>query len=313
MIQTLRAVFSRVLPYLLMLGCGVIWGMTFSLARIATFEAAHPLSLTFWVVLLGGLLLLVFCLLRGGSLRLNRADLKHCVVISLFGSTIPSSLYFYAAPKVPAGVLAITVAFMPILTHAGSWLLGVDPFSRWRTLGVALGFCAIALLVLPQSSLPEPHMARWVLVALLAALCYAVENIYVDVCIPRRADLSALLTVALLLAALMLAPLVFATGIFRPISLPLDSSELAILSMAVVSCSVYAMFLHLVKMSGAVFASMAGYLMTLAGVFWGMLFFSERHSWWVWAALVVMLLGMLLVTPRREPTDDRGGAPTSTS
>jgi drug/metabolite transporter (DMT)-like permease len=56
-----------------------------------------------------------------------------------------------------------------------------------------------------------------------------------------------------------------------------------------------------VKKSGSVFASLVGYVITLAGVFWGMLFFGESHSIWVWAALVTMLVGMAMVTPREQP------------
>jgi hypothetical protein len=46
-----------------------------------------------------------------------------------------------------------------------------------------------------------------------------------------------------------------------------------------------------------VFASMAGYVITLSGVFWCMLFFDEIHSTWVWSSLALMLAGMALVTP----------------
>jgi len=58
------------------------------------------------------------------------------------------------------------------------------------------------------------------------------------------------------------------------------------------------MYLYLIKSSGAVFASMSGYVITLSGVYWGMAFFDESHSSWVWAALLLMLAGMAFVTPR---------------
>lgn len=297
--QGLRA---QGVPYLLMFGCGVIWGMTFSLARIATEQGGHPISLAFWVLLLSGLLLLGFCLVRGGlrALSFSRVGLTHSAVLAVFGNVLPTVLYFYTASRLPAGVLAITLACMPMLTYALSWVLGMDRFSAWRTFGVVLGFCAIALLMLPESSLPQAGMARWVWVALLPAVCYTVENIYVDARISRDSNISALLAVAMLLSALVLTPLVFGLDIFIPIDLPLSHSEIAMLTMAGVSCIAYLGYLQLIRISGAVFASMAGYLMTLSGVFWGMVFFAERHSGWVWAALAVMLLGMLLVTPREE-------------
>ncbi len=44
----------------------------------------------------------------------------------------------------------------------------------------------------------------------------------------------------------------------------------------------------------------SGYIVTLSAVFWGVAIFSENHSLIVWLSLLVMLLGLLLVTPRKE-------------
>ena len=292
-----------VIPYVLVLLCGVVWGMTFSLARIAASTQAHPIGLAFWQALGGGVVLLIYCLLRRRRPRLDRAHFKHACVIALFGTAIPASLYFYAAPKVPAGVLAITVALVPMLTYALSWMLGIDRFGRRRVLGIALGFIAIVLLVAPDTSLPEPGMARWLVLPLIASVFYTLENVYVDVYIPQNADLEGLLTTGLMVAAAMLVPILYLGDAFHPIAPPFDPADWAILAMMVVSSAAYVMFLYVVKMAGAVFASMAGYVITLAGVFWGMVFFAERHSPWVWAALALMLVGMLLVTPRRSAPD----------
>lgn len=291
---------SRITPYILTLLCGTIWGMTFSLARIATSEGAHPIGLAFWQALGGSLTLLVFCGLRRRWFRFSRGTLRHSCAIAFLGTAIPATLYFYAAPRVPAGVLAITVALVPILTYALSWMLGIDRLGRWRSFGILMGFVAIVLLVAPDTSLPEPAMARWLILPLVAAVFYTVENVYIDMCIPDDADIAALLAGALMIAAIMLVPVIYATGAFYPINLPFDRVEYAMLAMMVVSSVAYLMFLHVVKMAGAVFASLTGYVITLAGVFWGMAFFAERHSLWVWGALVLMLIGMVLVTPQAK-------------
>jgi drug/metabolite transporter (DMT)-like permease len=36
--------------------------------------------------------------------------------------------------------------------------------------------------------------------------------------------------------------------------------------------------------------------MTIAGVLWGMLLLHERHSLWIWAAMLAMCAGVALVT-----------------
>ncbi len=297
------AVPASVVPYILVLFCGLIWGMTFSLARIATLGSAHPLGLAFWQALGGGSVLAIFCLLRWRRPQITRTNFKHACVIALFGTAIPGTLYFYAAPKVPAGVLAITVALVPMLTYAISWLLGIEQFGRRRLCGIILGLVAIILLVAPDTSLPEPGMTRWLIPPLIASVFYTLENIYVDMRVGQHPDMIGLLTIALMLAALVLAPIIYFEGAFYPINWPLDRTEIALIAMMLVSSIAYVLFLYAVKLAGAVFASMAGYIITLSGVFWGMMFFAERHSPWVWTALVLMLLGMVLVTPRRRAPD----------
>jgi drug/metabolite transporter (DMT)-like permease len=52
--------------------------------------------------------------------------------------------------------------------------------------------------------------------------------------------------------------------------------------------------------SGPLFASQVAFLVTISGVLWGMLIFGETHSSWVWLSLVLMLIGMSLVSPKRK-------------
>jgi len=56
--------------------------------------------------------------------------------------------------------------------------------------------------------------------------------------------------------------------------------------------------LYVIRTSGPVFASQSAYIITLAGVAWGMVLFGERHSVYIWAALALVLAGSALVTPR---------------
>ena len=60
----------------------------------------------------------------------------------------------------------------------------------------------------------------------------------------------------------------------------------------------YAGYVWLAARAGAVFATQVAYVVTGSGVLWAMLLLGERFSGWVWAALVVMLLGLFLVQPR---------------
>ena len=286
------------LPWLFAFGAGVIWGITFSLARIATEAGAHPLGLTFWQAAGGGTVLLVFCIFSGQWPAINRHNLRRMVIVGLVGTAIPGSMLFYAAPHVPAGILAITIALVPILTYAISALLGLDRLSWRRAAGVLAGFCAVLLIALPDSSLPSSTAVGWLMLALVSTLFYTAENLYVDKYIPSGTRITGLLMGSMFIAALLLAPIVWWQDAFVPVSLPFDIVDWSVIAMAIVSSVAYLMYLYLISISGAVFASMSGYVVTLSGVLWAMAIFGERHSLWVWAALVLMFVGMGLVTPR---------------
>ncbi|MBX2823485.1 MAG: DMT family transporter [Gammaproteobacteria bacterium] len=290
----------RYLPYLMVLFLGTIWGITFSLARLATEAGAHPLGLAFWQAAGGGVVMLIWCFLSRLRPLFRSSMLGPYIVIGLLGTALPGTILFYAAPHVPAGVLAITIALVPMLTYAATWLLKIDELSMTRILGVLLGFVAILLVMLPATSLPDQSMQGWLLLALLAVCFYTGENLYVDMVIPVETDMALLLLGAMFAAACLLLPLVLQQDAFVTVWLPFDVIDWSIICMSLVSSLAYLLYLKVIQSSGAVFASMAGYVITLSGVFWGIVFFAEAHSAWIWSALILMLIGMALVTPREK-------------
>ena len=170
-----------------------------------------------------------------------------------------------------------------------------------RTSGVLLGIAAVLMLVLPGTSLPSPGAAAWVLVAFGAAICYALENVYIALRVPDGCDALVVLCGMLSVATLLLAPAAYLTGTFAPLALVSSSAaDLAIIAIGVINVLAYAVFVHLVTLAGPVFASQMAYTVTLSGVIWGLVFFGEQHTAWVWGALVVMLVGVGLVKPTKR-------------
>ena len=292
-------VFSNAYHYILVITSGAVWGLTFSFARIASSEGAHPLGLSFWQALLGGITLLAICTYRRVWPSLKMAEIRRYVVIGCVGTAIPGTIYFYAASKLPAGILAITVTIVPLMTYAISVPLGLDRYQRIRFIGIVLGFIAILFLLIPESSLPDQTMVPWLLLALFASVFYTIENLYVDACIPNGSDMVALLTGSLFVAAIILIPVVLMQDAWVALQYPFTRIEFSILGIGVAGCFAYTMFLLVIKLAGAVFASLSAYVVTMSGVFWGILIFDESHSIWVWLSLLLLLLGMALVNPRK--------------
>jgi len=297
--EVARRARSTLWPFVLLLVMGIVWGSTFSLAKIATEGGAHPLGLSLWQGLLGGILLLIICLLRRRLPVLSWHYAGFYLICGLLGTVLPGTLFFYAAPHVPAGILSITVATVPILTYVLTVPLKLDKLSVRRSLGILFGMLSVVLLVAPASSLPSREMVPWVLVAILASVFYASENLFVALKRPEGSDVLALVCGMLFMAALVLGPVVWATGTFVPLGLPWGPVEWSVIAMVAANAVAYSLFIHVASTAGPVFASQTAYTVTIAGVLWGMAIFGEQHSLWIWASLALMLGGLALVSPRR--------------
>ncbi len=297
---------EALVAWAILLVAGLSWGATYSLAKIAaTQEGAHPLGIALWQGAVGVAILGLVEMVRRRKLPLDRAHLGFYLICGLLGTAIPSTLYFYAAPHLPAGVLAITLGLTPLLTFVGALLLRLDHYAPGRLLGVVLGVTALLMIALPEASLPERGAALWVAVAFAAALSYAAENIIIARLRPPRTQSLTLLWGMMLVATLSLLPVVLATESFVPFAWPWGTFEWTIVGMAAINVFSYWLFVYLVTASGPIFASQMAYVVIVSGVFWGLLIFAERHSAWIWGAFAVMLAGLALVAPRkRDPAEE---------
>ncbi|HIO02610.1 MAG TPA: DMT family transporter [Alphaproteobacteria bacterium] len=291
---------ARSWPWLLLLVLGVAWGGSFSLAKIAVDEGAHPLGVNYWQSLIGAAILISYLVLTKQSLPIGRNYLSFYLICGFLGSVVPGLLYFYAVIHVSPGVLAITIATVPIMTYIAAALIKIERRSTFRILGVCFGALSIILLIVPTESLPDRSAVPWVFAAIAAAACYTGENLVIAIRLPPGANAFVVLGGMLITATLIMTPFVLATDTFVPLSWPWGASDWAIIGLAILSVVCYGLFIGLVVRAGPVFASQTAYIVTLSGVFWGILIFGEKHSLWIWASLASMLIALALVTPRKE-------------
>ena len=200
-------------------------------------------------------------------------------------------------------MLSITVTLIPIITYAVATAIGSERFSAVRVTGVVCGAVAIIMLVVPESSLPSRAAMPWVLLACLSAVCYALENIYLSR--PSLQDIGPVRTACgmNLFAAAIMLPIALGSGqMFMP-SPSFGTLEWTIIGLGLINAVAYTTFIMVIRLAGPLFASQTGYVVTLAGVIWGIYLFGETHSAWVWGSVVTMMLGLALVTPRRTDAD----------
>ena len=295
-----REIFLKFLPWLLLIFLGCIWGLTFSLARICVDVGGEPLGMTFWQCLIGGVLLLIFSLIRKRPPSPSFSSVKIYILVALLGASIPTSILYFAAKHVQAGVLSITVALIPMITYSFATVLRTESFSVVRIFGVILGCVSVGLLVLPDSSLPDARAVPWILLACLSAVCWALENIYLSIfALTKMGPLRIAVGMNFFAAIIMFPISIYYKQMFI-LSFPFGVLEWTILLLSIISAIAYTLFIKVINLAGPVFASQTGYLVTIGGVIWGILLFKEVHSGWVWTSLITILIALFLVSPQKR-------------
>jgi len=289
-----------VLAYAGLLAIGAAWGLSAPVIRYATGAGFGALTILLVQSAVNVTVLGVFLAATGRLRRLplDGGHLRLYAVVGLCGIALPGLASYSATAHLPAGIISIVISLVPLFALPLALALGTERFSARRLSGVMLGGAAMALLIGPDASLPDPAAWVWVPVAALAPLLYAVEGAYVYASRARRADLLQTLWAGYAIGLALLLPLAVVTP--GPLW-PERISGLAVagfLSSGFLGISAYAGYLFLLRNTGAVFGAQVAYTVTGMGIVWSMSLLGERYAVWVWVALGLLFAGLFLVQPR---------------
>ena len=285
---------------LLLLFFGLWWAFTIPLTKIAVSTGHAPLGLIFWQLCISGVITFLIIRTQGRRLRYDGQALRHYFVIALLGTVLPNSFSYLAAAHLPAGIMSIIIASVPMFTMLIALGIGLEQFARVRLAGVMLGALSVLVLIGPEASLPEPDKSVFVVVALIAPLCYGLEGNYISTKSPAGIDPISALCGASIVGVVLCAPVVWFGGFWVDLFRPWEAPEKALVLSSLIHALVYSGYIWLVGVTSAVFASQIAYVVTLGGVFFSSLLLSERYSAWVFLALGLMIAGLLLVQPRQK-------------
>ncbi len=285
--------------YALLLLMGILWGLALSLAKIGVQAGGHPVGMALWQVCTSTTLLLVLLLLQSKRPVIRTDVARFGLICGSCGVAFPAIALFWCARHLPAGVVAIAFASMPLFTYLLAVLLNIERAQRRRLSGVVIGLMAMALLVLPQSALPGPGLAPWVLLALAASVSMSLENSYAGGYRPPAVGSLELSFARQGTAVLLLLPLALISGTAMPVLESWGTAQYAATGNGLLSGIAFTILLFVIKTAGPVFASQTAYVITLAGVAWGMIIFAETHSIYIWLALVLTLTGIGMVRPQQ--------------
>ena len=268
--------------------------------KIAVQNDGEPFSIAFWQALSCSIVLYIVIIFKHGKLGIKKSHIQLIILLGIFGSALPNVIFYMSADKLPAGLLAISVSFIPLLTYVFAYILKIELFSFKRVIGVLLGAIALNFIIIPENSMPQRINILWILIVCIASVSYAIENLLIDLKMPDDIGPVRIACGMNLMGAILVLPFALSSSERILLEFPPASLELSILGLGLINAIAYSTFILLIQRTGPLFASQTGYVVTVGGIIWGMLLFNETHSMWVWASLLLIIWGVILVSPRKQ-------------
>ena len=149
----------------------VIWGSTYLAIRVMV-EDVPPLLGAAVRFLIAGLVMLAFLAARGRSIRVSPRALAGAALVGLLLPAGGNGVVTVAEQHVPSGLAALLVASVPLWVVVLRMAVARERVALGTLVGVGIGFCGLALLLLPGSR-PADATTLGVVLVLIAACSWA--------------------------------------------------------------------------------------------------------------------------------------------
>ncbi|MBM3484064.1 MAG: DMT family transporter [Alphaproteobacteria bacterium] len=284
--------------------------------RLASEAGVPNFGYTLWYALGAGLVLLIIGAIKGDTPPLKPRYVLSYLVLGMTGLAFPFTLMAFVAPKLPSGIVSMLVVLSPVMTYVFSLIFRLERFRLLSVIGILLGLAGVLVLILPSTSLPSADMVPWVLLCMLAPSSFGLTNVLAVVLRPPALSALSMATSLLLSAAFLLFPITLLMGQIHAFPGPNIDGDLAILYAVGLNIMIWTVFLGAVRVIGPVLFSQFNYLVVLIGFGFGVLFFGEQPSLYIWLATALMFLGLAAINwrPRQRgaagATDEAGSRTT---
>ena len=285
---------------IILLIVGVSWGLTAPLSKIAVSTGHHYLGLLIWQIIIMILSLGLIQIFRKKKLPLNLNCFWRYVLVALLGTILPNSIMYKAYFHLQSGIMSILVSIVPMIAFLLVLVLQMEKFEIRRFLGVLFGIFAIILIVFPKLDLGYIGEVGWILLALLSPLCYAIEGVWINKIGIAKLDPIEVILGASILGFFILMPIVALNGYWITPYRVWGPAEFAITASSLIHSLIYISYIWLIGKAGVIFASQVSYIYTASGIGFSIILLGEGYSLFVWAAVILMLMGLMMVMPSRR-------------
>jgi len=247
----------------------LIWGSSFILIKrgLVGLTAIQVGSLR---IIFAALFLLIvgFSSLK----KISRRQWKFIALTSVFGTFIPAFFFAIAETQVDSSIVAILNSLTPLNTLVlGILFFGIQ-FQKRQVLGVFIGLIGCMLLVFTGASNHPGQNYYYVILVVIATLCYAIN---VNLIKKYLSDLNSLSITTGNFAVLLIPALIILSTTDFAQRIDLEAAQHSILFVMILGVLgtgiANVLFFKLIQMSSPVFATSVTYLIPIVAFFWGLL------------------------------------------
>lgn len=275
---------------------GSIWGSSYTFIKVAG-EGLTPSQVVLGRIGLGVITLLIIMGVRRVALPPWGSAWAHFIITATLGMVAPFLLLAWGEHFTSAAMAGTVIAALPLITLAVATVaLSTERATVRKTLGLVIGFVGVLLVISPWRS--DPGSLKGQLAVLGAAVCYALQTVYVRKFLSPKGFTPLALAAAQLLVALLLQAVVTPFLAWNPPAL----SFLIVASMLVLGIFgtgvAYVLYFGLIRDLGATRASAVNYLVPVAALLISTILLRESSTWNMWLGVAVVLVGLAVAENR---------------
>ena len=271
-----------------------LWGTSFLFTAISV-RTIDPISVVFYRLVLGALVLALVVFARGLSFPRSARVWGGFLLMAIAGSALPFFLISWGQQTVNSGVAGMIMAIMPLMTMLlAHYLVEGETLNRYKIIGFTLGITGIVILLGPVFEGGGRALLSG-LAIFTAATCYAINTVLIKR-LPRFSPMVGACGV-LIMASIIMLP-IWLTWAPENNSISQDSM-LSVIWLGIGPTGIATIVLFVViDRAGPTFVATINYLIPVVAFFAGAWLLAEPTSWQHYVALVTILGGIAITRLR---------------
>lgn len=264
---------------------GFIWAGGYAIANIVIKNNVNPYGYAFWQVC-GPIIFLIFIevyknffLVRNYKLYLNFKIIVYSMSAGFLGIALPNLIIYLLSYNLQSNILTILSNCSPIFIYILALLFRIERFNFFKFLLVSVGVLGIMIILSAKLNIITLYFNKWLLIALLIPLCYALSTIIISRFKPKNSfnynDINIYSLLMLISAGFFIVPLTIVNKGFYPLKLN-DLNSILIFIEILLSSMGYLLLYIIIDRVGPVYYTLVNGFAVIAGVIYGIIIFDDN-------------------------------------